>query len=283
MSNPSKLFITLETLAETLYEKANTSNTKAGKLAYEDAALLLLNQIQRIKDEIERKEELTLVKQMEKFDVNHSDYKTIFERGHVGIPNETHDELSLFTLDIKTASDVFDNLSEDFKYDVLSNLTSNKEMIEQLAATRHNFHYITHRTGHDGITPENKVYEVKNKAYTESEGRMNPAIIFDRVSPANLRKLDEGRPEIIFNVTDKHKVLVEMRIEFSDHLIELYRKQVERLKYSKTSGMSISFSDYKDSIIDITFVHPHLFDYHIHKSFLKFVKEWQSKDTIINK
>lgn len=273
MRNPIELFNTLESLADLLRVKASNAKTKAGRLAYEDSAQLLIDEIIRIKTEIVEEEEAELQRQMDKFDEDHSNYDVIFGRGHIGIPDDTHKHLSDFTLDKLGASEVFDRLPDGFKYNVLSKITSNKEMIEQLTAERHEFHYITHTKGHDGITPQGKVYEVKNRAYKKSKERFNPVIMFDRVSPANLRKLEEGRPEIIFNITDKHKVLVEMRIKFDDELIELYKKNVDKLKYSKTSGMGISFKDFKPHVIEITHVHDEIYDHHIHKSFLEFVRE----------
>lgn len=276
MTNPHTLFGTLHTLAERLDVKADKSRTKAGRLAYRDSAQLLRDEIQRIQTELIELEELKLKKQMDNFDVDHNNYESLFERGAIGIPDESHAEISDFTLGKKTASEVFENLSEQYKYNVLSSMSKDKDMIEQLAAYRHNFHYITKRTGHDGINIENTVFEVKNRKYKEKKERFSPMIIFDRVSPANLRKLDEGRPDIIFNITDEHEVLVEMKVEFTDKLVEIYKKSVENLKYSKTSGMQISFSDFKHAIYEISFKNPKIFNYHIQKQFLEYLREKSS-------
>lgn len=265
------LFLPLEKLYEDLMLKSEQATSQEAMLAYADSATLLINEINRIKNEIIATEAKKVASQMAKFDLDHMNYDAIFKRGHIGIPDDSHKELSAFSLGEKNATDVFNNLSEDFKYGVLSTLTANKEMNEQLTAYRHNFHFITHTKGHDGITPKNKVFEVKNRKYSAKKERMAAVIKFDRVSPATARKLREGKPEIIFNITDTHKVLVEMKIAFSDSMLELYDKKVEELKYSKTSGFDIAFKDFKDHIIAITHVDKDLYDYHIQKNFLDFV------------
>ena len=64
-----------------------------------------------------------------------------------------------------------------------------------------------------------------------------------------------------------------MRIKFSDKLLELYEKKVEELKHSKTSGIDISFKDFKDDIIEITHVADDFEKYHIQKNFMDYVLE----------
>lgn len=266
------LFVTLEKLAQDLNIKSQQAPTKAATAAYLDAANLLIAEIAHIKSEIERKEEMKIAAQLAKFDEHHNNYAEILKRGHIGIPDETHAELSEFTLGRKTASEVFNNLSEDCKNEILSTLASDKGMNEQLTAHRHQFHFIKHTQGHDGIRPCGKVYEVKNRTYVQKKERTAAVIKFDRVSVTNAKKLREGRPEIIFNITDKHKVLVEMRVEFGDKLLDLYDKKVDELKYSKTSGFDISFKDFKDHIIEITHVSPELYTANLQKNFIEFVQ-----------
>jgi len=140
-----------------------------------------------------------------------------------------------------------------------------------LVAYRHGFEYITHTKGHDGITSDGLVFEVKNKKYTKKAKRLEPSIIFDRVSPTTARKLDEGRPTIIFNITDGSKLLVEFKIKFSDKLVNLYKKKAEELKHSKTSGFSIPFTEYKDDIIEINYIDSKINDYHIQKQLLDYL------------
>lgn len=268
------LFSTLEKLSHTLKEYADAEKTKAGQRAYAHSSELLMQEIENIKADIIKAEDMKLASQMNKFDIDHMNYDEILKRGHIGVPDDSHKELSDFSMGLKTATEVFQNLSDDYKHGILSTLTANKEMNEQLTAYRHGFHFITHTKGHDGISPDGMVYEVKNRKYVERKERLAPVIKFDRVSPANARKLREGKPEIIFNITDGHKVLVEMKVNFADSMLDIYDKKVEELKYSKTSGFDISFKDFRDHITEITHVSGDLFDYHIQKNFLDFVAKF---------
>lgn len=268
------VFAVLEKLSESLKEKSQRSRTKAATLAYIDAANMLEDEIASIVANIETIQKEKLAQQMKKFDTSHNDYQTILERGHIGIPNEVHENLSMYSIGDKTANEVFNDTPEEFKEGILDRVVSDKEMIEQLAAYRHNFHYITHTKGHDGIDENNKVYEVKNRKYKYSKTkRFDPCIIFDRLSPANLRKLKEGRPDIIFNITDGAKLLVELRIAFSDKIVKLYEDKVKQLENSKTSGAQIPFTEYKDDIVAVTYVSDDIQDYNIQKQFLKYIEE----------
>ena len=266
------IFDPLEDLIQKFLDKAENSKTKAATAAYQDAADTVKNEIEEIKRSIKADMEQKLADQMKKFDTNHNDYDTILERGHIGIPDESHRILSDFSLGKIDANEAIETLPDEHKEKIISTLVADKEMNEQLTAHRHGFHFITHTQGHDGIRTDGKVYEVKNKKYKKKKDRLETSILFDRVSPATKRKLDEGRPEIIFNVTDAHKVLVELRVKFSDKLIELYGNKVEELKHSKTSGFAISFKDFKDDILEITHVTENLSDYHIQKNFLDYVE-----------
>lgn len=266
------IFDPLELLIQTFQEKAENSRTKAATAAYEDAAQTIKDEIQRIKDTIQAEAEYKLEQQMKKFDEDHNNYDVILKRGHIGIPDDSHKILSDFTLGKIKATDAILQLPDHHKETIISTLAADKEMNEQLTAYRHGFHYIKHTKGHDGITPDGKVYEVKNRMYVKKKERLAAVIKFDRVSPATERKLREGKPEIIFNITDAHKVLVEMRVKFSDKLLDLYSKKVEELKHSKTSGFDISFKDFKDDIMEITHVVDDICDYHIQKNFLEYVE-----------
>jgi len=268
----SNLFQTLEQLSSDLMEKSKNARTKAAKLAYEDSAMLLLNEINRLNKEIEEDQKAKIEAQMKKFDIHHQDYTTLLSRGHIGIPSNIHAEISSFTVGQKKAGEVFQNLSEDYKHDVLNHLAADKEMIEQLVAYRHNYHYITHTKGHDGIDEDNNVYEVKNRKYVyKKDKRANCDLIFDRISKATERKFREGRPTIIMNMTDGAKLLLEMKIRFSDELLDLYSEKVEALKSSKTSGFAIPFSEYKDYIEEITYVCNDIDQYHIQKQVLDYI------------
>jgi hypothetical protein len=268
----NNIFDPLENLIGEFLEKAENSRTKAATAAYTDAAETVKNQIEQIKRDIQAEMDKKYEDQMKKFDEDHSNYDVILQRGHIGIPDDSHKVLSDFTLGKIDALEAIDTLPDHHKEMIISTLAADKEMNEQLAAHRHGFHYIKHTQGHDGITTDGKVYEVKNRKYKKKKDRMETCIIFDRVSPSTERKLKEGRPEIIFNVTDAHKVLVEMRVKFSDKLLNIYSKKVEDLKYSKTSGFSISFKDFKDDILEITHKSDDLSDYHIQKNFLDYVE-----------
>ena len=265
------IFETLEKLSSDLLYKSTKAPTKAATAAYLDASELLKQEITNITDQIRMDEDFKYEQQMKKFDEDHANYEVIASRGHIETPSDVHAHISSFSKGEKTATEVFDVLSEDYKHTVLSHVAGDKEMIEQLVAFRHGFDYITHTKGHDGIHTSGKVYEVKNKKYVKKARRLDPVIIFDRVSPATARKLDEGRPTIIFNITDGAKLLVEMKIRFSDKLMELYNTKVEELKHSKTSGFSIPFTDYKDDILGVTYVDNDIEKYHIQKQLLDYL------------
>jgi len=265
------LFDTLEQLSVDLMTKSDKAATKAATFAYEDASLLLLQEIKNITDQIRMDEDYKYEQQMKKFDTDHANYDVIKGRGHIATPSEVHAEISSFSKGEKTATEVFNNLTEGYKHTVLTHVAGDKEMIEQLVAYRHGFDYITHTKGHDGIHTSGKVYEVKNKKYSKKARRVDPDIIFDRVSPATARKLDEGRPTIILNMTDGARLLFEIKIKFSDKLMKLYNTKVEELKHSKTSGFSIPFSSYKNDIISVTYIDENVSQYHIQKQMLDYL------------
>jgi len=267
------IFETLEKLSEELLLKSEKATTKAATLAYQTSSDLLKQEIKNIVEQIRLDEDYKYEAQMKKFDTDHSNYKVIKSRGHIGIPNEVHAEISAFTQGKKTAAQVFNVLPDEYKHTLLNRVASDKEMIEQLVAYRHGFHYITHTKGHDGIDEYNNTYEVKNKKYVKRAKRVDPDIIFDRISPATFRKLNEARPTIILNMTDGAKLLFEIKIKFSDKLIKLYEKKVEELKHSKTSGFSIPFTSYKDDIIEVSYKAEDIQQYHIQKQMLDYLAD----------
>jgi len=267
-----KVYIVLETLSETLKMKAVKSKTKAGAKAYLDATDLLLQEIINIEERIELEEKEKLAKQMSKFDLHHSTYSVLKERGHVGIPTQIHKSLSEYSMGYSDVETVLCELDKNFKKTLIDRVVSDKDMIEQLTAHRHNFHFITHSQGHDGINIQNEPFEVKNKKYKYNKDRkFDPSIVFDRLTPSTLRKLDEGRPNIILNITDEGKIMVEMIIEFTDELLNFYKNKVELLKNSKTSGCTIPFSLYRESIIDVSFVCDDIKSYNIQEQFLEYL------------
>lgn len=237
--------------------------------AYNNSINILNASIQQVeKDEKER-----FLKADEKFDTFHNNFETLLKRGHIGIPTDYHKYLSMFTTNDMNATDVFNSISDSHKEDILVDLTKDKNMIEQMVAYRHNFKFITHSKGHDGIKEDNSVFEVKNHQYKKNDTTFTPNLKFDRLSPNNLRKLKEGRPTIVMNVTDKHKLILEMRLKFTDELIKTYEEKMTSIKYKDTSGCSISFTDYKDAIEDVTFVSSDIDRYNISINLLKFLND----------
>lgn len=219
--------------------------------------------------ELEELEKSKLLKADEKFDSFHNDFETILKRGHIGIPGDYQKYLSHFTTCEMNATEVFNNISEDHKSMILCDLTKDKNMIEQMVAYRHDFKFITHSKGHDGINEDNSVYEVKNHQYKKSDTTFSPSLKFDRLSPNNLRKLTEGRPTIILNVTDKHKLVLEMKMEFTDELIKTYEEKMNSIKYKDTSGCSIAFNDYSHAITDLTFVCEDIENYNLSQTMIQ--------------
>lgn len=266
------VFSLLEELVSEFIDKSEQVNDEIVSKTYLDAAEITKLKIVEIKDKIQQDADYKLEQQMKKFDTDHNNYDVILKRGHIGIPDDSHKILSDFTLGKIKATDAILQLPDHHKETIISTLAADKEMNEQLTAYRHGFHFIKHTKGHDGIRPDGKVYEVKNRMYVKKKERLAAVIKFDRVSPATERKLREGKPEIIFNITDAHKVLVEMKVKCSDKLLDLYSKKVEELKHSKTSGFDISFKDFKDDIIEITYVTDDICNYHIQKNFLEYVE-----------
>lgn len=218
------------------------------------------------------------------FDILHNCYDTMLERGYVGIPTTFHKFLSDLSVGLIGANDVFEYISEDEKLMILDGLFT-PDFNEQMVAQRHDFHYLTSKTGHDGIDPEGKVYEAKNKEYNPKAGKkIGPDIQFSGVSMNVHRKLSEGRPLIIANITHGHKLLFECVVEFSDDILTRYKKTAEQ----NTKGITYVFSQYKKSIKDITHICEDIEDYeNLDKKFMRELKElttsnrYTAKTTIV--
>jgi hypothetical protein len=231
--------------------------------------------IQEIISEIKETELSKLLALGEKFDIDHMNYDKLVERGHVKSTTEYHEYLSEFSLENMNSMEVFDKMDVEHKKQILVDVVSDKEITEQLVAHRFDFDYITHTKGHDGIHPENGVYEVKNLKYTKpkNDNRFSMSIKFDRLSENTLRKLDEGRPTIVVNSTDKHKLLIEMNLEFTDEMIEIYKSKLAGVKGKDTSGTSISFSDFQHAIKNVTYISDDFSDYNFSLDLLKYLND----------
>jgi hypothetical protein len=265
----------LEELEETFKQYTKETTNKYKIEAYNQCADTITNLITDLK----QKELSKLLALGEKFDTDHMNYSVINERGHIESPTEYHEYLSQFSTQEIDARDVFDKMDDGHREQILIDVVKDKGMNEQLVAYRHGFDYITHTKGHDGITTDNKVYEVKNHQYKrpKKDGRFQLGIKFDRLSENNLRKLNEGRPEIILNSTDGHKLLIEMRLDFTDEMIETYKQKLAGVKGKDTSGTNISFSDYKHAIREVTYLADDFEDYNFSLDLLKYLNETQGK------
>jgi hypothetical protein len=199
----------------------------------------------------------------------------LLERGHLGETTLYHKLLSEFSLENLMSDEVFDMMEDEHKTQILVDVVSDKEITEQLVAHRHDFNFITHRKGHDGICEDKGVFEVKNVQYKrpKKDGRFPLSIKFDRLSENTLRKLNEGRPTIIVNSTDKHKLLIEMKVKFTDELIEIYKQKLSGVKGKETSGTSIAFSDFKHAIDDVTYITKDFESYNFSLDLLQFLND----------
>ena len=234
--------------------------------------LVMIQAQQELIDAEKLKKEL---KDQKAFDTLHNDYKAILAAGYIGIPTTFHQfcsELSTGKLSIDV---FFDSLSEESKTMIVDGLFTS-DFNEQMVAYRYDFHYITKKHGHDGIDPSNKVYEAKNKTYNpNSKTPIGPDIQFAGVSHNVHRKLSEGRPMIIANITDGHKLIFECLIETSDALLRRYKMTAD----NKTAGITYRFSEYKDYIIDITFISEDLEEYkNLDKKFLRELQDLTTKN-----
>ena len=222
------------------------------KMDYVEISSIIESMIQDIKDT----ELAKLLALGEKFDVNHNNYTVLVERGHIASPTHYHMYLSDYSKEVLNPSEVFDKMDSTHKEQILNDVVKDKDINEQLVAYRHEFDYITHSKGHDGIRKDGSVFEVKNHRYTKpkKDARFSLNLKFDRLSENTLRKLEEGRPEIILNSTDGHKLLIEMKVKFTDDLVDTYKQKLAGVKDKSTSGTSIAFSDFKHAITDVSYI-----------------------------
>ena len=216
----------------------------------------ILNILDTQVEELKSIELAKLLALNEKFDTDHMNLSKLMSKGYVKAPTDYHRILSYFSTGVIHADSAFNMLDKEHKERILSDVVSNKAINEQLVAFRHKFNYIDFSKGHDGIDENGVVYEVKNHMYKKSkdDDRFQLGITFDRLSENNLRKLDEGRPVIILNSTDGHKLLIEMRLKFTDQLIEVYRQKLAGVKDKNTSGTKIGFNDFKHAIEEVTYI-----------------------------
>lgn len=235
--------------------------------------LVMIQAQQELIDAEKLKKEL---KDQKAFDTLHNDYKAILAAGHIGIPNTFHQFCSELSTGQLSLDIFFDSLSEESKTMIVDGLFTS-DFNEQMVAYRYDFHYITKKHGHDGIDTSNKVYEAKNKTYNpNSKTPIGPDIQFAGVSHNIHRKLSEGRPMIIANITDGHKLIFECLIETSDALLRRYKMTAD----NKTAGATYRFSEYKDYILDITFIREDLEDYdNLDKKFLRELKDLTTKNS----
>ncbi len=207
------------------------------------------------------------------FDILHNCYNTMLKRGHVGVPTDFHKFLSDLSIGLISVEDVFDNISEEDKTMIIDGLFT-PDFNEQMVAYRYDFHYLTSKTGHDGIDIQNNVYEAKNKEYNpKSKKKIGPDIQFSGVSMNVHKKLKEGRPLIIANITYGHKLLFECLVDFTDEILLRYKKTAEQ----KTVGVTYVFSQYKDSIKEITHIAEDIESYsNLDNKFMRDLKELQT-------
>jgi hypothetical protein len=206
--------------------------------------------------------------QNKRFDLFHSDFNVLKERGWVGKPTKFHKVLSDFTLEKLSPDEAFLSFDENDRYRLLSSLI-NKNMNEQIVAYRHNFWFITYNHGHDGIDEQNNVYEAKSVQYNPSKKSNDLNFSFAFISPNTLRKFKEGKPDIILNMYKNHKLLIELKIEFGEKIIKKYEQAIEDGK----EKLTYTFEDYKDHIKEISYVDDEFFILNINSKLKRFIKE----------
>ena len=253
-------------------EMSNYEDSSTEYITYQNVLVMIEAEQEIIDAEIERKKQ----KDLKAFDELHNSYQAILAGGHIGIPTDFHkfcSELSVGKISINL---FFDYLSDDLKVMIVDGLFTS-DFNEQIVAFRHGFHFITKKHGHDGIDEDNNVYEAKNKTYnSKSKIPIGPDIQFAGVSHNVHRKLKEGRPLIIANITDGHKLLFECTVETSDAMLRRYKMTAD----NKTAGITYKFREYKQFIKDITFIRDDFETYeNLDKNFLQDLKEVQSKNT----
>ena len=262
----------LDNLVSQISEAMNQfEDTSTEYITYQNVLVMIEAEQQSIDAAIETKRK----KDLKSFDELHNSYQAILAGGHIGVPTDFHkfcSELSIGNISINL---FFEYLSDDLKVMIVDGLFTS-EFNEQIVAYRFNYHYITKKHGHDGIDKADNVYEAKNKTYSAvSKTPIGPDIQFSGVSHNVHRKLKEGRPLIIANITDGHKLLFECTIETSDAMLRRYKMTAN----NKTAGITYKFREYKSFIKDITFIRDDFESYdNLDKNFLQDLKELQSKN-----
>lgn len=269
--------ITPQSILDTLVSQINDnmSNYEDDSIEYITYQSVLV-MIQAQQEELDTEKEKKRLRDEKTFDELHNSYQAILKDGHIGVPNEFHQFCSDLSTDKISITLFFDYLSDDLKVMIVDGLFTS-DFNEQMVAHRYDFHYITKKHGHDGIDEDDNVYEAKNKAYSStSKSAIGPDIQFSGVSHNIHKKLTEGRPLIIANITDGHKLLFECLIDTSDALLRRYKMTAD----NKTAGVTYRFSEYKDYIKDITFVREDFEAYdNLDKKFLRELKELTTKNS----
>lgn len=252
-------------------EMNNYEDTSAEYITYQNVLVMIEAEQEAVDAEIEKKK----AKDLKAFDELHNSYKAILAAGHIGVPSDFHKFCSELSIGNISVNLFFDYLSDDLKVMIVDGLFTS-DFNEQLVAYRFDFHFITKKHGHDGIDAKDNVYEAKNKTYNpKSKTPIGPDIQFAGVSHNVHRKLKEGRPLIIANITDGHKLLFECTIETSDAMLRRYKMTAN----NKTAGITYKFREYKHYIKDITFIREDFESYeNLDKNFLLDLKEVQSKN-----
>lgn len=263
----------LDNLVAQISTNMNThDNASIEYITYQNVLVMIEAEQASITAEIEKKTQ----KDLKSFDELHNSYQAILAAGHIGIPTDFHkfcSELSIGKISINL---FFDYLSDDLKVVIVDGLFTS-DFNEQMVAYRFDFHYITKKHGHDGIDATNKVYEAKNKTYNpKSKTPIGPDIQFAGVSHNVHRKLKEGRPLIIVNITDGYKLLFECTIETSDVMLRRYKMTAD----NKTAGITYKFREYMSFIKDVTYIRDDFESYeNLDKNFLKDLKEVQMNNS----
>lgn len=263
--------LTPQSLLDSLVVQINDNmsehiDTSAEYITYQKVLVMIQAEQELVDAELEKKR----LKDLNAFDELHNSYQAILASGHIGIPNNFHKFCSELSMGNISLTMFFEYLSDDLKTMIVQGLFTS-DFNEQIVAHRYNFHYITKKHGHDGIDINDKVYEAKNRTYSAiSKKAIAPEVQFGGVSFNIHRKLKEGRPLIIANITDGYDLLFECLIEMSDPMLRRYKMTAD----NKTAGIIYLFTEFKEYIKDITFVRDNLESYdNMDKKFLKELKE----------
>ena len=159
--------------------------------------------------------------------------------------------------EVDPAAFMMENMSEESFREMAINYLHNKEIAEAIQGVKEGFSAISDRTGHDGICKDGIFYEVKQNEYVKNSG-FGLNLPFDRISIPNYEKFKRDRPIIKLFALSEGKLVYDIKIAFSDKMLEVYLEQVKR---NKGGSVSFSFSTYKDSIIEVCDFNGYLADY----------------------